>query len=103
MNATLENPLVAERNEDGRGAYEIFADSSGSPAGFTQFFTYTDGGVKQRLFPHTVVKEEFGWLGAGVQGADVPKTIGLCLLDSVEPLNRAGQVGYVGYGGEFAG
>ena len=31
MNATLENPLVAERNKDGRGAYEIFADSSGTP------------------------------------------------------------------------
>ena len=44
-----------------------------------------------------------GWLGAGVQGADAHKTIGLCLLDSVEPLNRAGQVGHVGYGCEFAG
>ena len=31
MNAALENPLVAERNKDSRGAYEIFADSSGTP------------------------------------------------------------------------
>ncbi|WP_326503371.1 carboxymuconolactone decarboxylase family protein [Rothia nasimurium] len=42
MNAALENPLVAERDEDGRGAYEIFADSSSNPAGFTQFFTYAE-------------------------------------------------------------
>ncbi len=27
----------------------------------------------------------------------------LSALDPVEPLNRAGQVGHVGYGGEFAG
>lgn len=31
MNATLENPLVAERDEDGRGTYEIFADKTRKP------------------------------------------------------------------------
>ncbi|WP_237205438.1 GNAT family N-acetyltransferase [Rothia nasimurium] len=84
MNATLENPVITEREEGGRGAYEIFADSSGSPAGFTEFFAYTEGGVKQRIFPHTVVKEEFG--GHGLASKLVKSALDQAIEAGYEPV-----------------
>ncbi|MGV3016763.1 GNAT family N-acetyltransferase [Rothia sp. 88186D007BW] len=84
MNATLENPVITEREESGRGSYEIFADSSGTPAGFTEFFTYTEGGGNQRIFPHTVVKEEFG--GHGLASKLVKSALDQAIEAGYEPV-----------------
>ena len=49
------------RTED---RFEIHADASGTPAGFTLYrdFTTPDGAV-QRIFPHTEIRGEFGGQG----------------------------------------
>ncbi|WP_346876107.1 GNAT family N-acetyltransferase [Rothia sp. (in: high G+C Gram-positive bacteria)] len=62
----------------------MFADSSGSPAGFTEFFTYTESGGKQRIFPHTVVKEEFG--GHGLASKLVKSALDQAIAAGYEPV-----------------
>lgn len=59
MSPSIENPQVKIGTAEGKDAFEIFVDDSGSAAGFTQFVEYEQDGVKQRIFPHTFVKDEF--------------------------------------------
>lgn len=58
---SLENPSVRQ----GTGPrYEIHVDDSGRPAGQTLFTDHESvEGVRQRIFPHTEVSEEFGGHG----------------------------------------
>lgn len=60
MSASLTNPVVKVGFQEGQKAFEIHVDNSSNTAGFTQFIDFTDTGHPQRIFPHTVVKEEFG-------------------------------------------
>ena len=58
---TLENPQVIQGTKP---RFEIHVDGSGEPAGKTYIKDIeTADGVKQRIFPHTEVKEEFGGHG----------------------------------------
>ncbi|GGH66974.1 GNAT family N-acetyltransferase [Rothia aerolata] len=63
MSPTVDAPEVRVGEAEGHSAYLLFADDSGEPAGFTLFFPYDEDGEAQRIFPHTVVKDEFGGHG----------------------------------------
>jgi len=56
----LEDPRVVKGT---RPRYEIHVDDSGEPAGYTLIHDVEIGGQRQRIFPHTKVKEEFGGHG----------------------------------------
>jgi uncharacterized protein len=58
---TLEDPRVIL---GAKPRFEIHVDDSGEPAGETYIKDIeTADGVRQRIFPHTEVKEEFGGHG----------------------------------------
>lgn len=63
MTASLAHPVVKEGFQEGQKAFEIYVDDSSNPAGFTQFLDFNGADHPQRIFPHTVVKEEFGGHG----------------------------------------
>ncbi|WP_237233003.1 GNAT family N-acetyltransferase [Rothia nasisuis] len=84
MVAPLETPVIKERNDGGYGAYEIFVDGSSAPAGFTQFFDYAEGGTQQRIFPHTVIKDEFG--GQGLASMLVKDALEQALAAGYQPV-----------------
>ena len=63
MSASLDNPEVTVGFQEGQKAFEIHVDDSGNAAGFTQFIDVELDGVAQRIFPHTVVGEEFSGHG----------------------------------------
>lgn len=77
---TLEKPRVA------RGAkprFEIHVDDSGELAGMTYIKDIeTAEGVKQRIFPHTEVKEEFG--GHGLASTLVRQALDASIAEGFE-------------------
>lgn len=77
---TLENPRVL------RGAkprFEIHVDGSGEPAGTTYIKDIeTAEGVRQRIFPHTEVKEEFG--GHGLASTLVRRALDASIAEGFE-------------------
>ena len=75
---TVEEPQV--RRTERR--FEIHADDSGQPAGFTLYRDYTtEDGAVQRIFPHTEVKDEFG--GHGLASTLVREALDLTVADGV--------------------
>lgn len=67
---TLEHPEV----RDAGTRFEIHVDDSGSPAGFTVYRdTTAEDGTAERIFPHTVVGEEFS--GHGLAGTLVAQAL----------------------------
>lgn len=84
MEASLATPVIKERNDGGYGAYEIFVDESGAPAGFTQFFDYVKEGTQQRIFPHTIIKDEFG--GHGLASTLVKDALDQAIDAGYEPV-----------------
>ncbi|MGM7669607.1 GNAT family N-acetyltransferase [Microbacterium sp. A93] len=58
---SLDHPKVVQGTTP---RYEIHVDGSGEPAGKTYFTDHESvAGVRQRIFPHTEVGEEFGGHG----------------------------------------
>lgn len=68
MPAPSETPLVTQSTRGSSNAFEIFAEPSATEAaGYATYVDYEKDGVKQRIFPHTVVNSEFRGQGLASQ------------------------------------
>ncbi len=77
---TLENPRVIQGTKP---RFEIHVDDSGEPVGKTYIKDIeTADGVKQRIFPHTEVKEEYG--GHGLASTLVRQALDASIADGLQ-------------------
>ena len=58
-----ESTNVSIGSQEGREAFEIRVNGEENVAGFTQFLDMPDTNPVERIFPHTVVKEEYAGQG----------------------------------------